>query len=259
MTDGGKVLDGTSTSREWEEADLKICVFPIGAFEQHSCHLPLAADDIEADYFGRFVAEELGAALLPTLNYGTSLEHSGFKGTISLKPETLMQIVRDVADEVEGQGFETMIIINGHGGNFALIPVVRDINRRDRRLKIILANGYGLVDDGILECGDQGKPDIHAGEYETSLMLALRPELVGSERPDLEKPTVEGFQQPDLSTFGVGYVAPAGAFGHPSMASREKGERILASLKRNLIALLRQRLTWLEQNRNYNGKEREST
>ena len=258
MADGGKVLDGTCTSRQWEEADPKVCVFPVGAFEQHSCHLPLAADDIEADYFGRFVAEELGAALLPTLNYGTSLEHSGFKGTISLKPETLMQIVRDVVAEVEGQGFETMIIVNGHGGNFALIPVVRDINRQDRKLKIILANGYGLVDEGILECRDQGRPDIHAGEYETSLMLALRPDLVGPERLDLE-PAVEGFRQPDLSTFGVGYVAPAGAFGYPSMASREKGERILASLKRNLIALIRQRLAWLEQKRNYSGKERKPT
>ena len=248
-----EILNGERTSPEWKDADSKICVFPVGAFEQHSRHLPLASDNIEAEYFGRFVAAELGAALLPTLNFGTSLEHSGFRGTISLHPETLMQIVRDVADEVERQGFTTMILLNGHGGNFALIPVVRDINRLDRTLKILLVDWWKQPDPGILDCPKQGKTEVHAGEFETSVMLALRPELVKPERPDI-RPTVEGFQQPDLTTFGVGYVAPEGAFGYPSLASAEKGRRLLESLKRNLIAHIRQRLEWLEKNRNYSGR-----
>jgi len=250
---GKSTLDGTKTSREWAQANPKVVVFPIGAFEQHSTHLPLAADDIEADYFGRFLALELGAALLPTLNFGTSLEHSGFRGTVSLRPETLMQIVRDIADEVECQGFHTMIIVNGHGGNFALTPVVRDINRRDRRLKILLVDFWRFADEELLESHSRGILDLHSSEFETSLFLALHPELVRTDRPDM-RPRVRGFQQPDLTTFGVSYFAPKGALGRPSCASATKGQKIIASIKRNMLRHVRQRLAWLQKNRHYSGK-----
>ena len=226
---------------------------PIGAFEQHSCHLPLATDSIEAEYLGRFVAHELDAALLPVLNYGTSLEHAGFSGTVTLRPETLMQFVRDVADAVEKQGFTTMIILNVHGGNHALGPVVRDINRQDRKLKILLTHFAAPPEGDMLESAASGRPDIHAGELETSLMMVLRPELVKGNGPDI-RPTVDGFQQADLDTFGMGFIAPEGAYGHPSLASREKGERALESIKADLIRHIRQRLDWLEKNRTYSGR-----
>ena len=179
-----KLLDGTCTSPAWAQAAPKVCVFPVGAFEQHSRHLPLASDDIGAQYFGEFVARELGAALLPTLNYGTSLEQTGFKGTVTLRPETLMQDVRDVAAEVEEQGFAVMIILNGHGGNHVLAPVARDINRRNGKLKILVVNHYEFADWQVLDGPKQGKTDLHSGEFETSLLLAIVPELVGKERPD---------------------------------------------------------------------------
>ena len=86
-------------------------------------------------------------------------------------------------------------------------------------------------------------------------MLALRPDLVQPARPDL-KPTVKGFQQPDLTTFGVGFIAPNGAYGDPSLASREKGEKLILSVKRNLIKHIRQRLKWLAKSRSYSGKVR---
>jgi len=248
------LLDGSRTSLEWEERAPTLCVLPIGTFEQHSRHLPLLSDDVEAAYFGEFVARELDAALLPVLNYGTSLEQTGFKGTVTLRPETLMRIVRDIADEVEGQGFTTMIVLNAHGGNYALGPVVRDINRRNRKLKILLVNFWQGLDRDILDAPKLGKPDMHAGEFETSLMLALKPEWVNKDRAVDMEPTVEGFEQPDLNTFGMGYNAPAGAYGVPSLASREKGEKIIASIKRNIVPHIRQRLEWLDRNRTYRGK-----
>jgi creatinine amidohydrolase len=246
MPKRNSLLDGTRTSPQWRKARPKLCVLPVGAFEQHSSHLPLATDDIQVDYFGQFVARELGAALLPTLNYGTSLEHTGFRGTISLRPETLMQVIRDIAGEVERQGFRTMILLNGHGGNFSLLPVVRDINRQDRRLKILLVSWY----TSVLESGAQGKSDIHAGEVETSVMLALRPDLVRPERPRL-KPSVKGFQQPDLTTFGMGFIAPDGVYGDSSLASREKGEKLIRRVKQDLMKHIRERLEWLRRSRIY--------
>lgn len=250
---GEGLLDGRRTSFEWRDAAPDICVFPVGAFEQHSTHLPLAADNIEADYFGRFVAEQLGAALLPTQAIATSLEHTGFMGTVTLRPETLMQIVRDVADDVEMMGFKTMILLNCHGGNFALTPVVRDINRRDRALKILKVDFYAFFDRETLEGGRQGKWDIHSGEFETSLMLALAPELVKDKRSDLE-PNVQGFVQSDLTTFGVGTLSDSGSCGPASLGSKEKGEAIVASIKTNMMAHIRERLEWLDQNRTYSGK-----
>jgi len=246
-------LDTRRTSREWAEASPSLCVLPVGACEQHSHHLPLASDALQATYFGDFLAREFGAALLPTLNYGNSLEHTGFKGTITLRPETLMQIVRDLADEVEGQGFTTMIVMNGHGGNFALGPAVRDINRRNRKLKILIVDFWIFVDAALLEGCPPGMFDIHANEFETSLMLALHPDLVGPARPDIRQ-AVEGFKQPDLNTFGMGFVAPGGACGMPSKASRAKGEKIVESIKKNMLPHVRQRLDWLAKNRTYSGK-----
>ena len=248
-----ELLDGTKTSTDWDAAAPAICVLPIGTFEQHSRHLPLISDGFQATYFGEFVACELGAALLPVLNYGTSLEQTGFKGTVTLRPETLMQIVRDIAHEVEGQGFRTLILVNAHGGNYALAPVVRDINRRNRPLKILIVDYWVFVDDNILDAPRQGKTDIHAGEFETSLMLALAPEWVKPDKPDME-PTVPSFRQTDFNTFGMGYFAPQGAVGYPSLASKGKGEKIVASIKRNLLLHLRERLEWLEKNRTYSGK-----
>lgn len=248
------LLDGSCTSADWVRARPAICVLPVGSFEQHSLHLPLAADIIGAQYFAEFVARELGAALLPTLPYGTSLEQTGLAGTISLTPETLMQVVRNIAAEVEQQGFTTLIILNGHGGNFALAPAVRDINRRNGRLKILLVNHYEFADRSILDCTKQGKTDLHAGEFETSLHLVIAPHLVRPERADMH--TKHDWRQSDLNTFGVGYFAPRGAPGYPSLATREKGEHLVASIKQSIIPFIRERLRWLDHNRTYSGTPR---
>jgi len=249
-----RVLDGLKTSPEWRDAAPTACILPIGSFEQHSGHLPLLCDTIVADYFARFLAEELNAALLPPLAYGTSLEQTGFAGTVTLRPETLMQIVRDIADAVQEQGFRTLIVVNGHGGNFALAPVIRDINRADRPLRILLVHVWDHPDPDILETHDRPGLDVHAGEGETSLLMALRPDLVGSDVQDMV-PDKPGWRQSDLNTFGMGWAVPRGVYGRPSAASREKGERILDSIKANLRAHVTERLEWLAENRPYGAHE----
>ncbi|MFL7808919.1 MAG: creatininase family protein, partial [Anaerolineae bacterium] len=82
------MIDGHATSPRWQAAGTRICVLPVGSTEQHGPHLPLDTDSILAEYFARQIASSLDAALLPTLHYGTSLEHTGFRGSISLRPET---------------------------------------------------------------------------------------------------------------------------------------------------------------------------
>ena len=246
------MIDGHATSPRWQAAGTRICVLPVGSTEQHGPHLPLDTDSILAEYFARQIASALDAALLPTLRYGTSLEHTGFRGSISLRPETLMQVIRDLADEIERQGFTAMIVVNGHGGNHCLVPVVRDINRTDRRLKILLVQPGAFCDPALAREGHG--PDFHAGEWETSLMLAIRPDLVGSERPDM--PVQEGAHplvQADLTTFGLGHLNPAGVIGQSSLATPDKGQAIVASVLENIVPHLQDRLHRLDESRRYAG------
>ncbi len=240
-------IDGNSTFIEWNNHKNDICILPVGAMEQHSLHLPLVTDSLLAMHFATFLAEQLQAALLPVLGIATSYEHSGFRGTFSLKPETLMSVIRDIAGEAEKQAFRTLIIFNYHGGNFSLMPVVRDWNRRDRPLKIILYFPRNMPRDNA---------ELHAGEWETSLMMHLYPELVKNESADITEPKwlQQEFQPPDLNTFGVGHIAAQGAVGFPSRASAEKGKEYAEWIQKDAVTWINQRLEWLQKQRNYSGR-----
>jgi creatinine amidohydrolase len=140
-----------------------------------------------------------------------------------------MQVIRDLANEVERQGFTAMIVVNGHGGNHCLVPVVRDINRADRTLKILLVQPGAFCDPALAKEG-RG-PDFHAGEWETSLMLAIHPDLVGTERPDMPvRVDARPLSQADLTTFGLGHLNPAGVIGQASLATADKGRAIIDSI-----------------------------
>lgn len=249
------ILDGNSTSPEWQRYPGDICVAAVGAFEQHGRHLPLNTDILGATHYARIIAEELGAPLLPTLPFGTSLEHSGFRGTVSLRPETLMQVIRDLADEVARQGFRTLILYSGHGGNHCLTPVVRDINRRDGPLKILLVSGGIFADPAQPRVSNDGGLSFHSDAAETSLMLTIAPELVRSELVDRKNDTDAAWpwQQTDLTTFGVGHFCPDGVIGTPSAASRAAGQRRQRFVRKRMMAFIRDRLQRLERQRRYAG------
>ena len=205
------MIDGINTTLDWQVHPRDICVFMVASVEQHSVHLPILSDGIQGEFFARMIAEDLDAALLPPQYYGNCLEHSGFRGSVSLRPETLMQVVRDVADEMERQNFRIMVLVNGHGGNFSLGPAARDINRLNRPLKIIQVNWWEFCDANTSIEAVSGGKEIHAGAWETSLMLALRPDLVRSDRRDIKLNAEEKMplKQRDLTTFGTGHLLSA--------------------------------------------------
>ncbi len=234
------------TSVDWQLNESGIAVWSIGAQEQHGHHLPLETDTLQAQYFARYAAETLGACLLPGLPYGTSLEHAGFRGSITLTPDLLMALTRQMADELEAQSFTRLIIVNGHGGNFSLFPAVREINRQDRNIKIIIACPWEFRDRSKKEV-----PEIHAGETETSIMIAMGAP-VGDERIDSD-PFEVGAKQSDLNHFGVGRVSKAGTWGYPSKATKAKGQKYIKNVKKNMIAYIKERLAILDEDPRYGG------
>jgi creatinine amidohydrolase len=249
------MIDGHNTTVEWQQFDGDTVVLPVGSFEQHGEHLPLATDALQAGHLGHAIAERLGGALLPTLTFATSLEHTGFRGTISLRPETLMQVIRDIAAEVQRQHFHFLIVVNHHGGNHALVPVIRDWNRDDHPLKIILVSAYEFRDPEFARDGTW-QPDIHAGEFETSVMLALHPELVRwppidpAPRPEEAQPLA----QKDLTMVGMGQLSESGVVGTPSVATAAKGEALLKQMVDGVIPYLEDRMARLRRNPRYVGR-----
>lgn len=249
------MIDSNATTVDWQLFTGDVIILPIGSIEQHSAHLPIATDWIEADTFARPVAQALNAALLPTLPYSNCLEHSGFRGSFSLTPETLMHVVRDLAEEAERQNFKILIVLNGHGGNFSLTPACRDWNRRDRPLKILLVDFWVCCDPNVVDTKAHPRPEIHVGEWETSLMMALRPDLVREPGRGMSVDTQEKYplSRTDLTTFGVGHFNPGGDLGFSKKASPETGRAIVDSILVNLIPWLNDRIARLRKNPRYSG------
>lgn len=249
------MIDYEGTTLDWQKHAGDIAVLPVGSIEQHAAHLPLCTDNVIAEECARFLAEELDAALLPPLCYGTSFEHTGFRGSVSLRPETFMAVVRDLAEEVERQNFRILLVVNGHGGNFSLNPVCRDWNRRDHALKILLVpcSSWCRPDSPALPPGVCA--DIHAGAVETSTMMALRPDLVGTDFRDGVPADGEPFplQQADFVTFGVGHFNSEGALWQPSAANAENGNEGFSQAREKFLGCVKDRIERLRKCWLYSG------
>lgn len=229
---GALMLDTLS----WPEVKAEIdagrdtVVMALGATEQHGPHMPLATDALLGDHMAWRVAERLGAFVAPTVRIGCSSHHLEFPGTISVADETFHAIVADVVRSLAKGGFKRVVLLPTHGGNFAplgaalekLGPVdgIRVGALTDVRVLLAIAQ-LGESEYGV-PLGDGG---LHAGEWETSLLLAVEPQLVHPERGEA------GFTG-DLDSalggiFGSGVhtIAANGVIGDPAAASAEHGER----------------------------------
>jgi len=206
-----------STTIEIGKAGCDTAILGIGSCEQHSIHLPVETDYFFAEHISREVANRLQAVLLHTLPYSTSLEHLGFAGTVTLKPETLGRVVCDIADSVGRWAIRYLVLLNAHGGNFCLNPTARQWNMDGKRPHLLLVDFFASL-SGI---GD----NLHAGEMETSMMLYLSAERVRSDKP---ADFVPKWSRADLTHLGMKGISPTGVWGYPSRANAEKGEKWFA-------------------------------
>ncbi|MDF2959372.1 MAG: Creatininase [Paenibacillus sp.] len=208
---------------EFERDNPKIAVLPVGAVEQHGSHLPLGTDMIIASEFALRVAEQLGAYLLPVLAVTSSIEHKKAQGTVYLKATTLGLVIRDIAESLHESGYEKLILINGHGGNWILKPTIRQLNRDLEGLETVLIH-TSVGSERQNEAIDHKQHDIHAGEKETSIMLHLYPQYVG---PIRELPDKRFHPQEFMDYFDVMDLSDDGYWGFPESGTAEKGARLL--------------------------------
>lgn len=214
------------TRFEIAATDCSTAVLPVGAVEQHGRHLPVGTDTLLAQAFGERLARELDAYLLPPLAITSSIEHRQAKGTVYLKADTLALVVRDIAESLRHAGFTRLILANFHGGNWVLKPTVRQLNRDHGDFRAILVQPeLGAHDYQAIFEHPHG--DVHGGEFETSLMLHLHPDLV---RPYTagapETPPPQAF----LDYFDMTELTRDGHWGWPEAATAEKGRRALDAL-----------------------------
>jgi creatinine amidohydrolase/Fe(II)-dependent formamide hydrolase-like protein len=169
------------------DKDTAAVLWPVGAVEQHGPHLPCGTDAILAEALTLAALERSGPDvnlwLLPTLSFGRSVEHLGFPGTMSLTTDSLMAVCRDVAASVTASGFRRLVFVNGHGGQPQVLEVVaRDI-RIATGLMVFPVFPYRLgLPEGLATAPDELAHGIHGGELETSLLMAVAPELAHPDR-----------------------------------------------------------------------------
>src|SRR5512136_293124 len=171
------------------ESGFKTAVFAVGSTEQHGPHLPEMTDARIGEDVGERIARKLGNALQArTVDVGISEHHLAFAGTISLKPETLSLVLRDYVDSLTRHGFTRIVIIPTHGGNFATVQqAIAAARTKHPGLEVVgLTDALALT--GLLDriAGESGisaaESGAHAGESETSMMLALEGGLVRTDR-----------------------------------------------------------------------------
>ena len=210
-------------------------VVPLGAVEQHGPHLPLGTDAMFGDEIGRAAAERLNAFLAPTIPVGCSHHHLAFAGTISLEEETYHRVVGDIVKALASHGFKRIVLLPTHGGNFR--PLGEALARLGplEGVKIIAFTDVGMLASATIGTGAElgitaAEGGIHAGEWETSMMLALRPELVRMERAEsgYVGDLASGMQR--FFAEGVHVLADNGIFGDPRRASATAGEKYVERL-----------------------------
>lgn len=244
------------TSRDFAQLDRSriIAILPVAAIEQHGPHLPLAVDTAIIEALVAAVVDripaEVPALFLPTQAIGKSNEHARYPGTLTLSAETLARNWMEIGASVAASGVRKLVLFNSHGGQSSVMDIVaRDLRER-HGMFAICANWYasdlppGLIDDEEMRFG------IHAGDLETSMLLALHPELVNmSAARDFEsreQALLRSYTQLGYDS-GAGRIAwqthdlnPMGACGNASRATAEKGRQIIEHVTGRFIDMLRE-------------------
>lgn len=220
-----------------------VAVYPIASFEQHGLHLPLLTDTIQTEAVADALNDRIGDRIvtLPTQWLGYSYHHMRFGGSLTATSQTHIRVLVETVSCLVVAGFDKILIVNGHGGNQAdMCVALQELKEQHDAARVYGASWWEVAApqlDEIRTAGPEGSG--HAGETETSIMLRLRPDLVltdrlhadGTHPPSAYGGRVQRFQRIDEHS-------RRGNVGDPTVASSDKGERMLGAVIDSLAAIV---------------------
>jgi len=233
-----------------------VAVLPLGATEQHGPHLALSVDTVLVDGVVNAALGHLAATdpvlVLPTQTVGLSTEHTAFAGTLHLSPQTLIQLWCDLGASVARAGVKKLLMFNAHGGNVGLMDVVARELRAQHGLIVYSSSWYNLPLDAVVMdqfSADEHRFGIHAGDMETSMMLALSPAGVNMAEAQNFASTSQD-RAKHYAVLGNGKSAKLGwhmqdynaqgAAGNATAANAAKGDALVQSAGEQLALLLKE-------------------
>ena len=205
-------------------ANSKLAIIPVGSLEQHGCHLPISTDSIIAERIAREISLQFPSIVLPVIPYGVSFEHLPLLN-ISINSHTLSTLLTSISVSLIDNGFENIIIINGHHGNVGVLQYLsQNVREMTSKKNFILAINYWHF---------LNIPFDHAGHVETSLMLAICPDLVKMELAEKERNT-KLLSDKAKAIFLTGAasipkITTNGVMGDPSGANKLDGRVMLSN------------------------------
>jgi creatinine amidohydrolase len=227
--------------------DDAIVIVPVGAMEQHGPHLPVEVDSLLAETIAlktaQLMAKTTPVVVLPCLWTGMSEHHMSFGGTISLRFPAFSAMLGDVCRSLVRQGFRRIVLLNGHGGNDSGLRVIADELSPLLNVGIIHFTYWHAAEQAIAALLHRQRRLLHACEAETSMVMALRPELVSLDRLALAEtpssPEIEDLVGPGFYRWrSLQARGTSGVVGFPTAASGEKGHRLLEAIPLHLATQL---------------------
>src|SRR5450830_1652375 len=238
------------------EAAEVVAVLPVAAIEQHGPHLPLSVDTALVDGIVAASLAHLPATLpvlfLPTQAVGLSPEHQRFAGTLTLSPETVIRLWVELGECVARAGVRKLLLFNSHGGQVSVLDIVARELRSRCNLIVYGSSWFNLPLPPELEARfgpDEHRFGIHAGDIETSMMLALQPERVdlaqarhvhSSSQDRAARYTLLGNGRSAKLGWQMQDYNPAGAAGNAAAATADKGHALIDAAARQLALLLQE-------------------
>jgi mycofactocin precursor peptide peptidase len=216
--------------RSDEAGEAGVLVVPVGSTEQHGPHLPLSTDtEIAIALAERFARVRPSVVVAPPIPYGSSGEHDGFPGTLSIGQEATEMALVELGRSATAT-FRHVVFVSAHGGNAEPL---------ERAVRLLREEGRD-----VLGWSPSWSGDAHAGRVETSLMLAIRPDLVSVESARAGNTAPIGELIDELREHGIHTVSPNGVLGDPTGASRDEGQQFLAEATMDLADAV---AVWLER------------
>lgn len=220
------------TGYKYKTSNFDKAIIAVGSTENHGDHLPFGSDTIIAYELALRVAEKVpGLLVLPPIPYGMSEHYAQFPITISLRSETLINVLKDVLRSLLKHGITKIFILNGHDGNIAPIEIAtREIKVENPQVKIAVLEAWWVTAGKLLPPGtfEVWEGLGHGGEGETSIMLALHPELVDMQWAKGRVPT--SLPEEIQIKWLFHELTPYGASGDPTKGTAAKGQRMLEAL-----------------------------